>query len=71
MTGKQPSPAAQRMRRSRERQRKALACFIIEIKRTEIDELVRRGFIPEAQRHDYNAVLLGLYRHLDQTLGKQ
>jgi hypothetical protein len=65
------SPATERMRRSRERRRQGLACLIVEVKTAEIDELISRGLIREEDRRDYNAVLLGLYRHLDQTLGKQ
>ena len=62
--------AAERMRRSRQRRRQGLACLTIEIKLTEIDELVRRGLVQEPEKNDYQAVLRGIYEHLDRTLGE-
>ena len=70
-TERRISPAAERMRRSRQRQRQGLACLIVEVKTDEVDEMVRRKLIREEDRHDRNSVLLGLYRHLDQTLGRE
>jgi hypothetical protein len=60
------SPAAMRMRRSRERRRGGLRCFLVEIRATEIDTLVRRGFLRTDACNEQNAVLEGLYRFLEQ-----
>lgn len=63
------SSSALRMRRTRERRLNGIAgCITVEIKQAEIDELIRRGLVPEEKRRDYEAVLGGLYHHLDRTL---
>jgi hypothetical protein len=64
-----PSPAAMRMRRSRERRRGGLRCLRVEMRETEVDALVRRGFLKSEARNEQNAVLEGLYRFLEHNLG--
>jgi hypothetical protein len=64
------SPAAERMRRHRERRRDGLRCFMIELRETEIEALVREGTLKESARNDSNAVLEALYVHFDRTLGQ-
>jgi hypothetical protein len=64
-----PSPAAERMRRHRERRRKEQRCLTIEMHETEIDELVRRGLLKSEMRNSTNAVIQALYTFLDSTLG--
>ena len=39
------SPAASRMRLHRQRRRLGLRCIVIELRETEVDELVRRGLL--------------------------
>lgn len=56
-----PSPAAERMRRHRERRREGLRCLVIELRETEIDGLIRRGFITTEARNDPGAIIDGLY----------
>jgi hypothetical protein len=63
------SAAAERMRRHRERRRQGLRCLTIELRETEIEALIRKGFLQAEMRNDANAVSEALYSHLDQTLG--
>jgi hypothetical protein len=63
------SPAAERMRRHRERQRGGLRCLTIELRETEIDALIRSGLLKADARNDQDAVLKAIYEFLDQNLG--
>ena len=63
-----PSPAAERMRRHRERRREGLRCLMIELRETEINALVGMGLLTTEMRNDPNAVSEALYAHLEQTL---
>jgi hypothetical protein len=51
-----PSPAAERMRQYRERQRKGLRCVQIQLDATEIDVLVRKGYLEAKDRDNGKAV---------------
>ena len=64
------SPAAERMRRHRQRRRDGLRCFIIELRETEIDALIRNGLLAPENRHDYDSVQSALYAFLDRSLGE-
>lgn len=63
------SPAAERMRLHRERRRRRLRCLIIELRETEIDALIRKGFLTAEMRNDPKPVRNALYSFLDRTLG--
>jgi hypothetical protein len=63
------SPAAMRMRRSRKRRRDGLRCLRVDMRETEVDALVRRGFLKSEARNEQSAVLEGLYRFLEHNLG--
>lgn len=63
------SPAAERMRRHRERRRDGLRCLIIELRETEIDALVRNGFLKADARNDLCSIEMALYEFLERTLG--
>jgi hypothetical protein len=63
-----PSAAAERMRRHRQRRRDDLRCFMIELRETEIDALIRNGLLAAANRHD--SVQSPLYAFLDRSLGE-
>jgi hypothetical protein len=63
-----PSPAAERMRRHRERRREALRCVTIELRETEIDVLVQKGLLKADARNDARAVREALYQYFDSTL---
>jgi hypothetical protein len=60
--------AAERMRRHRQRRRDGLRCLVIELRETEIDELIRKGLLKPETRNDTSAIIDALYAHLDSTL---
>ena len=62
--------AAERMRRHRQRRRDGLRCFMIELRETEIDALIRNGLLQPENRHDYDSVQSALYAFLDRALGE-
>jgi hypothetical protein len=62
------SAAAERMRLHRERRRNGLRCLLIELRETEIDALIRRGFLLSENRDDRRAALLAFYQFLDREL---
>ena len=62
------SPAAERMRRHRERRRQGLRCLIIELRETEIDALVGMKLLRAEMRNDPSAVSKALYAYFDRTL---
>jgi SOS response regulatory protein OraA/RecX len=66
MTDTAISPAAERMRRHRQRRRDGLRSLRIELRETEIDKLIRSGFLERDRRKDANAVLRALYRVFDR-----
>ena len=65
---KNRSPAAERMRRHRLKRRDGLRTFRVDLRETEIDELVWKGLLKPERRHIHNAVAAALYRFLDQAL---
>jgi hypothetical protein len=64
-----PSPANERMRRHRQRQRDGLRCLTIELYETKVDALVHKGFLKAETRNDSFAIIEALYEHLKCTLG--
>jgi hypothetical protein len=64
------SPAAERMRRHRERRRDGLRCLMIELRETEINALIRRRLLDDQSGNDPDAVSEALYAFLDSTLGE-
>ena len=62
------SAAAKRMRRFRERRRHGMISMRIEIRSTEIDNLIGRGFLTSESRGNPNAVRKALYGFLDREL---
>jgi hypothetical protein len=62
------SPAAERMRRHRQRRRDGLRCLVIELRETEIDVLVQKGLLKADARNDARAVREALYQYFDSTL---
>jgi hypothetical protein len=63
-----PSAAAERMRRHRERRREGLTHVGIDLRSSEIDGLVRLGFVSAETRNDVTAVRKGLYRYFEAML---
>jgi hypothetical protein len=62
------SPAAERMRRHRQRRRDGMRCLIVELRETEIEVLVRRGYLNKETRNNERAIIEALYAHLENTL---
>ena len=66
--GTYPSPAAERMRRHRQRRRDGLRCLVIELRETEIDVLVQKALLKADARNDARAVREALYQYFDSKL---
>ena len=62
------SAAAERMRRHRQRLRDGLRCLVIELRETEIDDLIHKGLLKSETRKNASAIIDALYAHLDNTL---
>ena len=62
------SPAAERMRRHRQRRRCGLTYLAIELRESEIEGLVRRGFLSPETRNDVSAIRTSLYQCFERTL---
>ena len=65
------SAAAERMRAHRERRRLGLRCVTVQLRATEVTELIRRGLLKEDECNDYLAVRDAVHGHLDRTLSKR
>jgi hypothetical protein len=63
------SPAAERMRRHRQRRRNRLRCLTIELRETEIDALIRKGLLKSETRNQIYDLQMALYAFLERTLG--
>ena len=61
------SPAAQRMRRYRERRRRGLSCIKVQLRRSEVDALIACGLVQPAEREDRRALAAALHRWLDHN----
>jgi hypothetical protein len=62
------TPSGRRMRLHRERRRDGMRCLTVEVHDSEVDALVRRGFLAAEARHDANAIADAFYAHLERTL---
>ena len=63
------SAAAERMRAHRKRRQAGLRCVTIELRETEVTELIRRKLLEGHARNDMHAIRSALHRHLDESLG--
>ena len=63
------SDAGERMRVHRQRRKAGLRCVTIELRETEVVELIKRGLMKADARHDLRAIRNALHRHLDESLG--
>jgi hypothetical protein len=63
------SDAGERMRVHRQRRKAGLRCVTIELRETEVAELIKRGLMKADARHDLRAIRNALHRHLDESLG--
>jgi hypothetical protein len=62
------SPAAERMRLHRERRRAGMRCLTVEVRETEIDALVRKGFLKADTRNDTSEIIDAIYAYFDREL---
>jgi len=62
--------SAERMRRCRARRRAGFRCFTVELHRSEIDTLIRRGLLRADEHDNYGAVIDAPSEHIEQTLGQ-
>jgi hypothetical protein len=62
------SRAAERMRAHRSRRQAGLRCLTIELRETEITELIRRKLLDPAARSELRAIRNAIHLHLDDTL---
>jgi hypothetical protein len=60
-----PTPAAQRMRRYRERRRRGLSCIKVQLRRSEVDGLIASGLLHPDERQNRIALATALHRYLD------
>jgi len=63
------STAAERMRAHRRRHQAGLRCVMIELRETEVTELIKRGLMKADARNDLRAIRNALHRRLDESLG--
>jgi hypothetical protein len=63
------SLGAERMRAHRSRRQAGLRCVTIELRETEMTELVRRKLLDAGVRNDLHAIRSAIHGHLDDTLG--
>ena len=61
------SDAARRMRRHRERRRRALVCITVQLRRSEVDALIACEFLGATDREDRRALAAALHRYLDRN----
>jgi hypothetical protein len=64
------SAVAARMRRYRERLRDGLKCYVVQVRLSEIDELIRRGLLQDDHRDNPREVINAIHRFFDETLSK-
>ena len=62
------SPAAARMRAHRERKKSGLRCVMLELRETEINALIRKGFLKADARNDKSKITDALYAFFDHEL---
>jgi hypothetical protein len=62
------NPSAERMRRHRQRRRDWMRCLQLEIRDTEIDELIRRKLLKQEMRNDKQSLLDAFYEFLEESL---
>jgi hypothetical protein len=62
------SPAAERMRLHRERKKNGMRCLMIELRETEIDTLIRKGFLTADTRNDTSEIIDAIYAYFDREL---
>ena len=62
------SSAAERMRRHRERRREGLRSLTVELRDSEVNELIRRGYLGRDDHGNIDAIRTAFYWFLDREL---
>jgi hypothetical protein len=62
------SPGAERMRQHRERRKSGMRCFTIELRETEIDALIKKGFLKAETRNDASEIIDAIYAFFNREL---
>ena len=62
------SSSTERMRVHRQRLKRGLKCVTVELRTSEIKELIRRGFVTEATATPTESIRQALYAFLDRNL---
>ena len=62
------SPAADPMRLHRERKKNGMRCLMIELRETEIDVLIRKGFLTADTRNYTSEIIDAIYAYFDREL---
>lgn len=62
------STSTQRMRLHRQRRKEGLRCLTVELRDSEVRELVRRELVKPGQERCTQAIRDALYSHLDHSL---
>jgi hypothetical protein len=65
-----PISVADRMRRHRQRRRNGLSCYTVQLRVSEIDELVRRGILQQERRNNPCEVTDAIHRFFDESLSR-
>jgi hypothetical protein len=60
-SGSSISPAAERMRRHRQRRSEGLRCLVLELRETEIDALIRMKYLKPEMRNNAGAITNAMY----------
>jgi hypothetical protein len=62
------SPAAERMRRYRQRRRHKFRCLTVELHESEIEAIIQKGLLARETRNDPPAIIEALHAYFDRTL---
>jgi hypothetical protein len=62
------NPSAERMRRHRQRRRDGMRCVQLEVRETEIDELIHQKLLISEMRNDKQSVVDAFYQLFEHTL---
>lgn len=62
------SSSAERMRQHRERKKSGMRCLMIELRETEINALIQKGFLNADARNDKSEIADAIYAYFDREL---
>ena len=71
MPAHSPTPVAERMRLYRKRRRRRMRCVRVQLHVTEIDALIRKGYLDPKSRDDRDAIYAALGAFVDDALANE